>query len=167
MSTLSQIPITAAGYERLKEELKHLKSIERPKVISEIADARALGDLSENAEYHAAREKQGFIEGRISELEDKIGRLQIINTDEYNFDKIVFGAYVTLLDVSEDAPPSGQTKTYRIVGELESDIKKNEISITSPLAKALINKRVGDFVSIQLPKGEKDYEIKKISNSLD
>lgn len=162
--SITQIPITAAGYERLKDELKHLKTVERPKVISEIADARALGDLSENAEYHAAREKQGFIEGRINELEDKIGRLQVINTDDYTFNKVIFGAYVTLLDVSEDAPLDGATKTYRIVGELESDIKKNEISITSPLAKALINKKVGDFVSIQLPKGEKDYEIKEISN---
>ena len=164
--SITQIPITSSGYERLKEELKQLKAVERPKVISEIAEARALGDLSENAEYHAAREKQGFIEGRISELEDKIGRLQIINTEDYHFDKVVFGAYVTLLDVSEDSPLDGKTKTYRIVGELESDIKNNEISITSPLAKALINKKVGDFVSISLPKGEKDYEIKSISGAL-
>ncbi len=164
--SVTQIPITFAGYERLKEELKNLKSVERPKVITEIAEARALGDLSENAEYHAAREKQGFIEGRIKELEDKIGRLQIIDTNAYNFDKVIFGAYVTLLDVSEDAPENGNTKTYRIVGELESDIKNHAISITSPLAKALINKKVGDFVSIQLPKGEKDYEVKSIAGTV-
>lgn len=164
--SVTQIPITSAGYERLKEELKYLKSAERPKVIAEIAEARALGDLSENAEYHAAREKQGFIEGRIKELEDKIGRLQIIDTENYSFDKVVFGAYVTLLDVSEDAPADSDTKTYRIVGELESDIKNNAISIASPLAKALINKKVGDFVSIHLPKGIKEYEIKRISGNL-
>lgn len=159
----TQIPITSAGYERLKEELKILKSVERPKVIAEIAEARALGDLSENAEYHAAREKQGFVEGRIKELEDKIGRLQIINLDTHSFERVVFGTCVTLADVTDDTSSYGEVKKYRIVGELESDIKNNAISITSPLAKALINKKVGDFVAIQLPRGEKIYEIKQIS----
>lgn len=162
----TQIPITSTGYERLKEELKILKSVERPKVIAEIAEARALGDLSENAEYHAAREKQGFVEGRIKELEDKMARLQIIDLENHTFERIVFGTCVTLSDVSDDAPSYGETKTYRIVGELESDIKNNAISITSPLAKALINKKVGDFVAIQLPKGEKLYEVKQISGCL-
>jgi len=166
MSNNLQIPITHAGYERLKNELKHLKSIERPKVISEIADARALGDLSENAEYHAAREKQGFIEGRIKELEDKTARLQVIEVKDTKCDRVVFGTYVTLLDISDDSPSENDAKTYRIVGELESDIKNNAISLSSPIAKSLINKKVGDCFSIQLPKGEKYYEIKKISKSL-
>jgi len=162
----TQIPITSAGYDRLKEELKILKSVERPKVIAEIAEARALGDLSENAEYHAAREKQGFVEGRIKELEDKIARLQVIDIENRMFERVVFGTCVTLADISDDIPTHNEIKTYRIVGELESDIKNNAISITSPLAKALINKRVGDCVSIQLPKGEKLYEIKQISGCI-
>jgi transcription elongation factor GreA len=154
------IPITAAGYEKLKEELKRLKTVERPKVISEIAEARALGDLSENAEYHAAREKQGFIEGRIMELEDKLSRVQIINITDQKINKVVFGACVSLMDISEDAV--GEEKTYRIVGDLEADIKNNAISISSPLAKSLINKSVGDVVTVNLPKGERYYEVKEI-----
>ena len=155
------IPITSDGFEKLKEELKRLKTVDRPKVISEIADARALGDLSENAEYHAAREKQGFIEGRIMELDDKLGRVQIIETSTDKPDKVVFGASVKLIDVSDEAV--GDEKNYRIVGDLEADIKNNAISISSPLAKSLINKTIGDIVAVNLPKGEKYYEIKDIN----
>lgn len=156
----SPIPITPAGLERLKEELKRLKTVDRPKIISEIAEARALGDLSENAEYHAAREKQGFIEGRIQELEDKLGRAQVIDLSQEKLDKVVFGASVALIDVSEDS--NNEEKFYTIVGDLEADIKNNAISISSPLAKSLINKAVGDIVAVTLPRGEKFYEVKEI-----
>lgn len=139
-----------------------LKAVERPRVISEIAEARALGDLSENAEYHAAREKQGFIEGRILELEDKLGRVQIIEVAQGKLDRVVFGASVSLQDISDDH--LGELKTYRIVGDLEADVKNNAISISSPLAKSLINKHIGDVVSVQLPRGEKHYEIKEIKS---
>ncbi|MES2615099.1 MAG: transcription elongation factor GreA [Bdellovibrionota bacterium] len=154
------IPITSAGHERLKEELKRLKTADRPKIISEIAEARALGDLSENAEYHAAREKQGFIEGRIQELEDKLGRAQVIDVNKGRLDKVVFGASVSLIDVTDDG--NNEEKFYTIVGDLEADIKNNAISISSPLAKSLINKAVGDVVAVVLPRGEKYYEVKKI-----
>jgi transcription elongation factor GreA len=159
MST-EAIPITAAGLERLKEELKRLKTVDRPKIISEIADARALGDLSENAEYHAAREKQGFIEGRIQELEDKLGRAQVVEAGKGKLEKVVFGASVHLLDVTDDN--SKEEKCYTIVGDLEADIKNNAISISSPLAKSLINKTVGEIVTVSLPRGEKYYEVKEI-----
>ena len=157
----TQIPITAAGYDKLKEELKRLKAVDRPSVISEIAEARALGDLSENAEYHAAREKQGFIEGRIQELEEKLSRVQIIVNSEGSTNKVVFGATVTLKDVSEDA--AGEEKKYRIVGDLEADLKMNAISLSSPLAASLVNKSLGDIVEVTLPRGEKEYEIIGIS----
>ena len=157
----TQIPITAAGYDKLKEELKRLKAVDRPSVISEIAEARALGDLSENAEYHAAREKQGFIEGRIQELEEKLSRVQIIVNSEGSTNKVVFGATVTLKDVSEDA--AGEEKKYSIVGDLEADLKMNAISLSSPLAASLVNKSLGDIVEVTLPRGEKEYEIIGIS----
>jgi transcription elongation factor GreA len=154
------IPITPAGLEKIKEELKRLKTVDRPSIISEIADARALGDLSENAEYHSARERQSFIEGRIMELEDKLTRLQVIQIDPGTLDKVVFGASVRLRDVSENAKP--EEKTYKIVGDLEADLKMNAISISSPLAASLINKKVGEVVTVNLPRGEKEYEIIKI-----
>ena len=160
-NTSQPIPITSAGLERLKEELKRLKTVDRPKVILEIADARALGDLSENAEYHAAREKQGFVEGRIQELEDKLGRAQVIIAGKGKLEKITFGASVTLIDVTDDS--SKEEKVYTIVGDLEADIKNNAISISSPLAKSLINKSVGEIVAVSLPRGEKYYEIKEIN----
>ncbi len=162
---IEQIPITAGGLEKIKAELKQLKTVERPTVITEIAEARALGDLSENAEYHSAREKQGFIEGRIQELEDKIGRLQVIEPLEGKLEKVVFGSYVTVVEYSEDGPDV--KKTYQIVGDLEADIKQNKISVSSPLAKSLVNKKLGDIVTVNLPKGEKDYEISSISYELD
>jgi transcription elongation factor GreA len=160
LDTNGPIPITQLGHDRLKEELKKLKTVDRPKVISEIAEARALGDLSENAEYHAAREKQGFIEGRIMELEDKLGRVQVIRLAKGRAERVVFGAMVSLLDVSDDT--KGEEKTYRIVGDLEADLKNNAISISSPLAKSLINKTVGEVVTVNLPRGEKYYEVKDI-----
>lgn len=155
------IPITSTGYERIKEEVKRLKTVERPSVISEIAEARALGDLSENAEYHSARERQGFIEGRIMELEEKLSRLQVIDLGRGATDKVVFGTTVTLRDVSEDS--RGEEKRYRIVGDLEADLKQNAISLSSPLAASLINKRLGDVVTVNLPRGEKEYEIIAVS----
>jgi transcription elongation factor GreA len=154
------IPITPAGFEKIKEELKKLKTVDRPTIISEIADARALGDLSENAEYHSARERQSFIEGRIMELEDKLTRLQIIQIEPGSVDKVVFGTNVTLRDVTEDAKQ--EEKTYKIVGDLEADLKNNAISLSSPLAASLINKRVGEIVTVNLPRGEKEFEIIKI-----
>jgi transcription elongation factor GreA len=154
------IPITPAGFEKIKEELKRLKTVDRPSIISEIADARALGDLSENAEYHSARERQSFIEGRIMELEDKLTRLQVIQIEPGTLDKVVFGSSVRLKDVSENAKP--EEKTYKIVGDLEADLKINAISLSSPLAVSLINKRVGEIVTVNLPRGEKEYEIIKI-----
>lgn len=156
----SPIPITPNGHDKLKEELKRLKTVERPRVIQEISEARALGDLSENAEYHAARDKQGFIEGRIMELEDKLGRVQVIDIGSGKLAKVVFGASVSLIDVSDDS--RGEEKTYKIVGDLEADLKNNAISISSPLAKSLINKAVGDIVTVTLPRGEKSYEVKEI-----
>jgi transcription elongation factor GreA len=154
------IPITPAGFEKIKDELKRLKTVDRPSIIAEIADARALGDLSENAEYHSARERQSFIEGRIMELEDKLTRLQVIQIDSGKIEKVMFGTSVRLKDVSENAKP--EEKTYKIVGDLEADLKNNAISISSPLAASLINKKVGDVVTVNLPRGEKEYEIIRI-----
>ncbi|MCX7351678.1 MAG: transcription elongation factor GreA [Proteobacteria bacterium] len=152
-----KIPMTQQGYNKLEEELRHLKNVERPTVIKAIADAREHGDLSENAEYHAARERQGFIEGRISELEDKTSRADIIDPSKISGDQVKFGATVTLLD--ED---TGETVTYQVVGSDESDIKQGFLSITSPLARALIGKSVSDSIEVITPNGSKAYSIKKI-----
>ncbi len=152
-----KIPMTQQGYNKLEEELRHLKNVERPTVIKAIADAREHGDLSENAEYHAARERQGFIEGRISELEDKTSRADIIDPSKISGDQVKFGATVTLLD--ED---NGETVTYQVVGSDESDIKQGFLSITSPLARALIGKSVKDSIEVITPNGSKAYSIKKI-----
>lgn len=157
---VEMIPVTPRGFERLKDELRRLKSVDRPTVINEIAEARKHGDLSENAEYHAAREKQGFIEGRILELEDKISRLQVVQAGPGPAPKVMFGTVVTLKDVSEDS--KGEKKTYKIVGDIEADIKESAISITSPLGASLVNKALGDIVTVTLPRGEKEYEIIKI-----
>ena len=153
-----RIPITKKGFEQLREELDRLKKVERPKVIQAIAEARAHGDLSENAEYHAARERQSFVEGRIKELGTKMADAEIINTDQLKSDKVVFGATVVLLD--ED----GRTKKkYRIVGQDESDLKDGKISVTSPVGKALIGHKVGDEVTINTPAKTVSYEILEIS----
>lgn len=146
--------MTAAGYIRLQEELKHLKAVERPAVIKAIAEAREHGDLSENAEYHAARERQSFIEGRVSELEDKISRAEVIDPAKLSGTTVKFGATVTLADEDTD-----EESTYQIVGQDESDVKARLLSITSPLARALIGKSVGDSVEVATPGGSKLYEV--------
>ncbi|MFM8313291.1 MAG: transcription elongation factor GreA [Deltaproteobacteria bacterium] len=151
---MNSIPMTLRGKTKLDEELKHLKSVERPKVIQEIATARAHGDLSENAEYDAAKEKQAFIEGRIKEIEDKLARAQIVDPKEIRTDKIVFGATVQLKDLDSE-----EIKSYSIVGTDEADIKSGMISIESPVARQLLNKREGDCVTIRVPKGEIEYEV--------
>jgi transcription elongation factor GreA len=152
-----RIPMTAQGYQRLEAELKHLKTIERPEVIKAIAEARLHGDLSENAEYHAARERQSFIEGRLMELEDKIARAEVIDPAKLGGKTVKFGATVTLVDEDTD-----ESNTYQIVGEDEADISKGRLAITAPLSRALIGKTVGDSVEVRTPKGEKAYEIVKV-----
>ena len=152
---MNKVPVTVRGHELLQAELKQLKSVDRPQVIQAIAEAREHGDLKENAEYHAAKEQQGFIEGRIKELEGKLSNLQVIDVTTLNQNgKVVFGATVDLLD--ED---TGKELTYRIVGEDEADIKIGLISFTSPIARALIGKNEGDEVAFSAPGGEKQYEV--------
>jgi transcription elongation factor GreA len=151
------VPVTAAGLRRLKEELKHLKAVERPKISKEIEVARAHGDLRENAEYHAAKEKQGHIEGRIQHLDDIIARAEVIDISKLDGSKVVFGATVTLTDQETD-----KEVTYRIVGDPEADIRKKLISINSPIARALIGKEVGDSVMVQSPGGPREYEVLSI-----
>lgn len=148
------VPMTPEGHRRLQEELKQLIRVERPKVIQDIAEARSHGDLSENAEYDAAKEKQAFVEGRISEINGKMARAQIIDTADINSDKIVFGATVKLFDVESESEV-----VYRIVGQDEANIKQGLISINSPVAKALIGHRVDDEVHIKVPSGMRIYEI--------
>ena len=149
--------MTPEGYARLEEELRHLKSVERPAVIRAIAEAREHGDLSENAEYHAARERQSFIEGRLAELEDKISRAEVIDVSKLSGRQVKFGATVTLVD--EDTE---EKAAYQIVGQDESDIRTKRLSITSPLARALIGKQVGETVEVSAPGGAKSYEIVKV-----
>ena len=151
------IPMTQEGYQRLQEELKKLIRVDRPKVVQDIAEARGHGDLSENAEYDAAKDRQGFIEGRIKELNDKIARAQVINPAELDTDKVVFGATVTIFDVD-----SGTEVTYQIVGEDEFDIKAGKVSWKSPVARALLGKKVGDEVVIHKPMGEEYVTIEEI-----
>jgi len=154
---MEKIPMTAEGYTALDAELKRLKTVERPAVIQAISEARAHGDLSENAEYHAAKERQSFIEGRVAEIEDKIARAQIIDVSKLSGKQVKFGATVNLLE--ED---SGAKAKYKIVGEDESDVKGGKISITSPIARALIGKEEGDVVEVMAPGGPKSYEIVKV-----
>jgi len=151
---MSQIPMTVRGKTKLDEELKQLKSVERPKVIEEIAKARAHGDLSENAEYDAAKEKQAFIEGRIKDIEDRLARALVVDPKEIRTDKIVFGATIKLKDLDSE-----EIKNYSIVGTDEADIKAGMISIESPVARQLLNKKEGDSVTVRVPKGEIEYEI--------
>ena len=154
---MDKFPITYQGFEKLEIELKNLKSIERPSVIKAIAEAREHGDLSENAEYHAAKEKQSFIEGRIADLENKISRAEIINTKKLKSDKIIFGATVTLGEID-----SNKNIIYQIVGTEEADVENGKISISSPLAKALLGKKIDDTVEVYSPGGSKEYEIENI-----
>lgn len=151
---MQKVPMTLAGYEDLQAELKNLKSVERPAIIQAIAEAREHGDLSENAEYHAARERQSFVEGRIGELEDKTSRAEIIDPTKLNGDEIKFGATVTIADCDTD-----EEKVYQIVGETESDVAGGKLAVTSPLSRALIGKSVGDTVEVSSPGGTKDYEV--------
>lgn len=151
---MQKVPMTKKGAERLQEELKNLKIVERPAIIAAIAEARAHGDLSENAEYHAAREKQSFIEGRIQELEYAVSCAEVIDTSALKGDKIVFGATVLLMDEETEAEQS-----YQIVGQYEANLEKGLISIQSPLARALIGKSVGDSAEVASPKGGRSYEI--------
>ncbi|MDD3181476.1 MAG: transcription elongation factor GreA [Alphaproteobacteria bacterium] len=153
-----KVPMTFQGQQRLEEELRHLKGPERQAIIKAIAEAREHGDLSENAEYHAARERQSFVEGRIQDLEDKLGRAEVIDVSKLSGDVVMFGATVTLVD--ED---SEEEVRYQIVGDEESDIKKGYLSISSPLARALIGKEKGESVEVHTPKGSKSYEIVKVS----
>lgn len=152
-----KIPITVEGAERLKAELKRLKSIERPKVIQAISEARSHGDLSENAEYEAAKNQQSFIEGRIQEIESRLSQLEIIDTSRIVSDKVVFGAHVALVDENTE-----EEVEYQIVGLEEADLEKKRISITSPMARAMIGKRIGDTVEVKAPGGMRYFEILEI-----
>ena len=152
-----KIPMTAEGLARLEEELRHLKNTARPEVIRAIAEAREHGDLSENAEYHAARDRQSFIEGRVGELEEKISRAEVIDVKKLSGKTVMFGATVTLID--ED---SEEKLTYQIVGEDEADVKQGRLAVTAPLSRAIIGKKVGDVVEVNTPKGEKAYEIARV-----
>ena len=149
--------MTAEGYTALDEELKRLKTVERPEVIGAISEARSHGDLSENAEYHAAKDRQGWIEGRIAEIEDRLARAQVIDVTKLSGSQVKFGATVTVVD--EDTEEEGR---YQIVGEHEADVKQGRISLTSPLSRAMIGKEVGDVVEVNTPGGVKSYEILKL-----
>jgi transcription elongation factor GreA len=153
----TRMPITKAGLARLKDELKRLKAIERPKIVREIAEARSHGDLSENAEYHAAKDKQSHLEGRILQVEDWIARAEVIEIGKLKGDRVVFGATVTVSD-SE----SGDEVRYQVVGELEADLKQGKISVTSPIARAMIGKQEGDVVQFTTPGGQREYEINAV-----
>ena len=154
---MDKIPMTAEGYSTLERELKHRQTVERPRIIQQITDARTHGDLSENAEYHAAKEAQSLNEGRIAELEDKLARADVIDVSKLSGDTVKFGATVTVVD--EDTE---EKKVWQIVGEPEADAKHGKISITSPLARALIGKAKGAQVEVVTPGGAKAYEVKKI-----
>jgi transcription elongation factor GreA len=156
---MSRAPLTLKGAHRLRAELEQLKSVQRPAVINAIAEARAHGDLKENAEYHAAREQQGFIEGRIKQLEAELSHAQVIDVSTLNAgSRVVFGATVTLADVESE-----EEKRYQIVGDLEADIKLGLIAISSPLARALIGKHEGDVVEIDAPAGRREYELIQVA----
>jgi transcription elongation factor GreA len=154
---MDKIPMTAAGYSLLEQELKHCQQVERPRIIQQITDARSHGDLSENAEYHAAKEAQSHNEGRIAELEDKIARAEVIDVSKLSGDTIKFGATVTLID--EDTE---EKRIWQLVGEPEADAKKGKISITSPLARALLGKKKGSSIEVVAPGGAKAYEVVKV-----
>lgn len=160
---MNRPPVTAAGAAELNLELDRLKKVERPKIVQSIAEAREHGDLKENAEYHAAREQQGFCEGRIQELEGVLSNAQVIDValvGAANAGKVVFGAWVELEEVE-----SGETIEYQIVGDIESDIKKGRIAVSSPVARALIGKEEGDIATVQAPSGIREYEIVEVRYS--
>lgn len=155
--SMERVPVTVAGYKSLEEELQRLKSVERPRIIAAISEARAHGDLSENAEYHAAKEQQGLNEARVAELEDKISRAEVIDTSKLSGNTIKFGATVSLAD-----DDSGDKVKYTIVGDTEANLRDGKISISSPIARALIGKSKGDNVEVTTPKGSRSFEVLKI-----
>ena len=151
---MERIPMTAAGHKVLEDEVRHLKTVERHAIIKQIAEARAHGDLSENAEYHAAKERQSFIEGRVMDLEDKLSRAEIIDVSKLSGKTVTFGATVTLVDEEHAAKVK-----YQIVGDLEADLKQGKVSISSPISRALIGKAAGDMVEVRAPGGPRSYEV--------
>ena len=155
---MDKVPMTAAGHAAMMDEVKHLKTVERPRIIKAIEEARSHGDLSENAEYHAAKEQQGWTEARVAELEDKLSRAEVIDISKLSGDTVKFGARVTLIDEETDDETS-----YQIVGEFEADVKKGKISVSSPIARAIIGKKTGDSVEVNTPGGGKSYEIAKVA----
>jgi transcription elongation factor GreA len=154
---MEKVPMTAEGYHALDEELKRLKTIERPAVIAAIGEARLHGDLSENAEYHAAKDRQGWIEGQIAEIEDKMARAQVIDVSKLSGSQVKFGATVSVIDEDTEEPAR-----YQIVGEHEADVRQGRVSITSPIARAMIGKESGETVEVNTPNGVKAYEITKV-----
>ena len=154
---MEKVPMTADGFSTLEVEIKHLKTVERPRIIKLIAEARAHGDLSENAEYRAAKDLQGLTEARLADLEDKLSRADIIDTSKLKGNQVMFGATVTLVDEDTD-----EKVKYRIVGEVEADVKQGKISITSPIARALLGKRRKDVVEVSTPGGGKSYQVLKV-----
>ena len=154
---MDKVPMTAEGHAAMLEEIKHLKTVERPRIIRLIEEARSHGDLSENAEYHAAKEQQGWTEARVAELEDKISRAEVIDISKLSGETVTFGAKVTLVDEDSD-----EQAAYQIVGEFEADVKKGKISVSSPIARAIIGKKKGDSVEVAPPGGGKSYEILKV-----
>ena len=157
---MQRVPMTTAGAEALRKELDQLKKVDRPRISAAIAEARELGDLMENAEYHAAREQQGFCEGRIQDIESKLSNAQIIDiTSIQNTGKVIFGVTVTIVDVDSD-----EEKVYQIVGDDEADIKSGKLSVNSPIARGLIGREEGDTVQIDTPGGTKEYEIDKVEH---
>ncbi len=158
-----KVPMTPEGQQRMQEELKRLKSVDRPKIIQDISTARDHGDLSENAEYHAAKEKQGFIEGRIKDLEDKLGRAEVIDPSKLSGTRVQFGARVCVSVADEKGKELEAEVTYRLVGPDEADINEGSISVTSPLGRALIAREVGDEVKVKMPAGVRVYEIISVS----
>ncbi len=156
MATVDKMPMLAEGYEKLQSEVRHLKTVERPAIIDAIEEARGHGDLSENAEYHAAKERQGHIEAQIAEVEDRLSRAMVIDPKSLSGDKVVFGATVTLLD------ENNKKVKYQIVGQTEADAKAGRISYNSPLGRALIGRSVGDEVEVSAPSGDKYYSIEKV-----
>ena len=158
MAPMDRVPMTPAGYAKLDEELRQRQQVERPRIVEAIAEARSHGDLSENAEYHAAKEAQGFNESRIAEVEDKLSRAEVIDSSKLSGDTVMFGVTVTLVD--EDTE---EKKVYQIVGEAEADVKAGKVSISSPTARALIGKRKGDSVEVNTPGGGKSYAILNVA----
>jgi transcription elongation factor GreA len=154
---MDKVPMTAEGFAALEAEIRYLKAVERPRIIKQIAEARTHGDLSENAEYHAAKDQQGITEARMADLEDKLSRAEIIDVSKLKGDQVMFGATVTLIDEDTD-----EKVKYRIVGELEASVKQGRISITSPIARALLGKRKKDVVEVSTPGGGKSYKVLKV-----